>query len=69
MQLYEVFGAGTACVVTPVRCIHYQGKDYDIPLDPNDPQSEAGPITRRLHDTLTKIQYGEIPSEWSVVIN
>ncbi|KAJ2397343.1 branched-chain-amino-acid transaminase bat2 [Coemansia sp. RSA 2603] len=67
-RLLEVFGAGTACVVTPVKCIHFQGKDYNIPLDPNNPESQAGPITNRIYQTLFGIQYGEVPSKWSVVV-
>ncbi|KAJ1995669.1 branched-chain-amino-acid transaminase bat2 [Coemansia umbellata] len=68
-RLLEVFGAGTACVVTPVRRIHFQGKDYDVPLDPANPDSQAGPVTKRIYDTLFGIQYGDVPSEWSIVVD
>ncbi|KAJ2888856.1 branched-chain-amino-acid transaminase bat2 [Coemansia asiatica] len=67
-RLLEVFGAGTACVVTPVKRIHFKGSDYNIPLDPANPESQAGPITDRIYKTLFGIQYGEVPSKWSVVV-
>lgn len=66
--MIEMFGAGTAAIVSPIKAINYGGKDLVIPLDPNDPKQEAGPLTRRLADTILGIQYGEIPSEWSVLV-
>jgi branched-chain amino acid aminotransferase len=69
-RMLEIFGAGTACVVTPVRNIQYDHVDYTIPLDPDDASSQAGPLTRRLDATIQGIQYGSIPYEdWSVIIN
>ncbi|RIB03080.1 aminotransferase [Gigaspora rosea] len=68
-RLREMFGSGTACIVTPIKEINYRGQDLKVPLDPNDASSNAGPITRRISDTLMGIQYGEIPHEWSVVLN
>ncbi|KAJ2611088.1 branched-chain-amino-acid transaminase bat2 [Coemansia sp. RSA 1365] len=68
-RLLEVFGAGTACVVTPVSRIHFQGKDYEIPLNPSIPSAQAGPITARIYETLFAVQYGETPSNWSVVVD
>ncbi|PIA12824.1 branched-chain-amino-acid aminotransferase [Coemansia reversa NRRL 1564] len=68
-RLLEVFGAGTACVVTPVSRIHFQGKDYEIPLNPSIPSAQAGPITARIYDTLFAVQYGETTSNWSVVVD
>ncbi|KAJ2631778.1 branched-chain-amino-acid transaminase bat2 [Coemansia sp. RSA 1290] len=67
-RLLEVFGAGTACVVSPVNRIHFQGKDYHVPLDPANPESQAGPLAARIYNTLFAIQYGELPSKWSVVV-
>ncbi|ORY01711.1 branched-chain amino acid aminotransferase II [Basidiobolus meristosporus CBS 931.73] len=67
-RLIEMFGTGTACVVSPIRNIGYQGKQIKVPLDPKDPNSQAGPLTRRLNDTLLSIQYGEIEHPWSVLV-
>lgn len=68
-RVQEIFGAGTACIVSPVKCIGYQGEDLQIPLDPKDPSSEAGPYTKRFNDTIMDIQYGDVEHPWSVVVN
>ncbi|CAG8521113.1 17114_t:CDS:2 [Funneliformis caledonium] len=67
-RLLEMFGAGTACIVSPIKGIHYRGRDFNVPLDPNDTSRAAGPITKRFADILMGIQYGEIPHEWSVIV-
>ncbi len=51
-QVLEVFGAGTAAVVSPVKMIHFHGKDYKIPLDPTG----IGKVTKRFADTILGIQ-------------
>ncbi|KAI9223826.1 aminotransferase [Blastocladiella britannica] len=68
-RLLEMFGAGTACIVSPIKNVHYKDKDIAVPLDPKDPTSQAGPLTKRFNDTILGIQYGEIPSKWSVVVD
>ena len=50
-QLYEVFGAGTACVVSPVDGLVYKGKRIQIPT-----MSQGAPITMRCYKELTDIQ-------------
>lgn len=52
-QLREMFGTGTAAVVSPVGELKY--KDTIIPICDN----KIGPITQRLYDTLTGIQLGK----------
>jgi len=63
-RVIEMFGAGTAAVVSPVNNIFYGGKDYKVPCK-ND---QAGELTSRCMDTLLAIQYGETPSPWSEVV-
>ena len=63
--MIEAFGAGTACIVSPVKNIGYQGTDYAIPLA----LGNAGELTQRLADTIMAIQYGELEHPWSVVID
>jgi branched-chain amino acid aminotransferase len=48
-RLLEAFGAGTAAVVTPVSCIHYNGEDIEVPA--------IGQLTQRVWDEITGIQY------------
>lgn len=67
-RVVEMFGCGTACVVSPIKEIGYMGEDLKIPLDPKDPNSQAGPYTRRFNDSINAIQYGEVEHPWSVVV-
>ncbi|RIA82558.1 aminotransferase [Glomus cerebriforme] len=67
-RLLEMFGTGTACIVSPIKGVHYRGRDLDIPLDPKNPSNNAGPTAKRFMDALVGIQYGEIPHEWSVIV-
>ena len=69
-RLLEVFGAGTAAIVSPVNGFYYDGKDYIVPLDVNDPKAKSGPLTQRLWDEIVAIQYGKKAfRDWSVVID
>ena len=52
--LSEVFGTGTAAVISPVGMLQYEGQ----PLIINDKQ--IGPVAKRFYDTLTGIQSGEL---------
>ena len=65
-RLLEIFGAGTAAIVSPVRTIHYEGEDIEIPLQPG---KEAGPLAERMKSWIEGIQYGEeLDHPWSVVV-
>ena len=50
--LEEVFGTGTAAVISPVGSIHHNGRT--IVTDEN----EIGPFAKRVYDAITGIQYG-----------
>lgn len=60
-RLLEVFGSGTAVVVSPVRGIEYKGNMIDCGLAANE---EVGPVTKRMKDWIEGIQYGEEEHEW-----
>lgn len=65
-RVLEMFGAGTAAVVSPIRALHYEGRDRAVPVDA---ALGAGPLTRRLWQELLDIQYGRKEHEgWSVVV-
>jgi len=64
-RVIEMFGAGTAAIIAPINKIFYGGKDYEVPCKNNT----AGDLSNRFMDTLLAIQYGERPSDWSVVVN
>ena len=49
----EVFGAGTAAVISPVGKLNIDGEDYIIN------NNETGHFSQKFFDQLTSIQYGE----------
>lgn len=54
-HLEEVFGTGTAAVISPVGELRYEGDVAYI----ND--GKIGEVTHRLYDTITGIQWGKLP--------
>lgn len=52
-KVEEVWGTGTAAVVSPVGELSYLGKDYVIN------GGQIGALTQRFYDELTGIQWGE----------
>jgi branched-chain amino acid aminotransferase len=52
-NLKEIFGSGTAAVISPVGNIKFDGKEITIA------SGEVGPVAARLFDDLTNIQYGK----------
>ena len=63
-RLVEMFGAGTAAVISPVDRIGYMGEDVHIPTGPDG----MGPVSRPIWTELVGRQWGKIPSDWSVPI-
>jgi branched-chain amino acid aminotransferase len=64
-NLLEVFGSGTAAVISPVSELVFRGKSLSIA------QGRVGDWTQRLFDTLTGIQYGKMedPFAWTVPVS
>ena len=52
--LEEMWGTGTAAVVSPVGYLSIDGKEYCIN------NNEIGPVTQALYDELTGIQWGRV---------
>ncbi|KAJ8084244.1 branched-chain-amino-acid transaminase bat2 [Marasmius tenuissimus] len=63
-KLVELFGAGTAAVISPVDRIGYLGEDIPIPTG----EDGMGPISRPIWTELVGRQTGAIPSDWSVLV-
>lgn len=63
--LEEVFGTGTAAVISPVGSLMYEQEVVEIN------QFEIGDLTQKLYDTLTGIQYGKLPDTfgWTVKVD
>jgi len=60
-EFVEAGACGTAAVITPIGGIEYKGK-----LHVFHSETEVGPVTKKLYDTLTGIQFGDIegPDGW-----
>ncbi|KAJ8508078.1 hypothetical protein ONZ45_g9612 [Pleurotus djamor] len=59
-RLVELFGAGTAAIISPVLKIGYLGEDIEVPTGADG----MGPIARAIRKTLAGIQWGKIPHPW-----
>ncbi len=59
--LVEAFGTGTAAVISPIGELNYQGKIAVI----ND--FKTAPLTQKLYDTLTAIQWGDAEDKFGWV--
>ena len=57
-KLKEVFGSGTAAVISPVGELKYKDKIMQI----ND--GKIGDISKHLYDTLTQIQWGKLEDKY-----
>ncbi len=60
--LEEAFGTGTAAVVSPVNSLCMDGKVIRIG------DGSIGPLTQKLYDTLTGIQYGRLPDTHNWIV-
>lgn len=53
-RVKEVFGTGTAAVISPVGMIHYKGVNHEVA------GGKTGKLSKRLFDFLTGLQYGKV---------
>ncbi|MGI6029286.1 MAG: branched-chain amino acid aminotransferase [Candidatus Heteroscillospira sp.] len=62
--LEEAWGTGTAAVVSPIGEIHYMDASHVVNA------GNIGPVTQKLYDTITGIQWGKIedPHNWVVPV-
>ncbi|KAI0198191.1 branched-chain amino acid aminotransferase [Astrocystis sublimbata] len=63
-RLLEVFGAGTAAIVSPVRTISWRGKPVDCGLKEHE---ESGEVAALMKKWIEARQYGDEEHEWSYV--
>ena len=61
-KLEEVFGTGTAAVISPVGGLTYEGESIEI----ND--FKTGELTQKLYDTLTGIQFGKLDDNMGWIV-
>ena len=64
-KITEVFGCGTAAVISPVGILSLKGTEHVIN------QNRPGPVSKHLYDELTGIQYGtrEDRFGWALPVN
>jgi branched-chain amino acid aminotransferase len=64
-KLEEVFGTGTAAVISPVGELRYE--DHICHIN----NGEIGEVTHKLYDTLTGIQWGKIKDDmgWTTKVD
>lgn len=61
-KLEEVFGTGTAAVVSPVGHLKYG----DILMEIND--NKIGEVTQKIYDTMTGIQYSKVEDNFGWIV-
>jgi branched-chain amino acid aminotransferase len=63
-HIEEIFGSGTAAVISSVGTLHYKDKDYTVGA------KEAGEFSLKMYNELTGIQYGKIEDRfgWTTVV-
>lgn len=64
-DLKEMFGTGTAAVISPVGSLSYKGESFTVQ------DGSVGELSHRLFDEITGIQYGERPDpfNWMVTLD
>lgn len=62
-KLQEVFGSGTAAVVSPVSHFRYMGHDYMVA------DGKTGQVARDLFDEISDIQLAKKPDRYGWVVN
>lgn len=64
-RLLEIFGSGTAAVVSPVRDIRWKDQLVDCGLKPDQ---EAGEVASKMLGWIEARQYGDEEHDWSYVV-
>jgi len=61
-KLEEAFGTGTAAVISPIGELNYDGNIMNIN------KGQIGELSQKIYNTLTGIQYGEIPDPFNWIV-
>jgi len=60
-KVSEIFGAGTAAVISPVGKLAFRGREHVIH------NNQTGPWAKKFFDTLAGIQHGELEDKYGWV--
>ena len=61
-KLEEVFGSGTAAVISPVGTLKFGKKEYIIN------NGEIGEVSQKIYDTITGIQTGKVKDKFNWIV-
>jgi branched-chain amino acid aminotransferase len=61
-KLEEVFGTGTAAVISPVGSLTYEGETVEVN------GFKTGELTQKLYDTLTGMQFGKLDDSMGWIV-
>lgn len=61
-RVKEMFGCGTAAVVSPVKALYFRDKLFEVPVA----NGRIGPLAERMWNSLIDIQLGRVEHEWCV---
>ena len=66
VKFVEAGACGTAAVISPIGGVQH-GDDFHVFYS----ETEVGPVTRKLYDELTGIQFGDVeaPEGWIVKVD
>ena len=65
-RLKEAWATGTACVISPIGCLYYDGKQFPVNNE------EVGEVSQHLYDKLYGMQIGTVEPEmegWVVTLD
>jgi branched-chain amino acid aminotransferase len=66
-RVLEIFGTGTAAVISPVNQILYEDEWFEIPIG-GGPEDMIGYYGGKFLKQLQDIQYGVVEHPWSIVV-
>ncbi|MDK2802898.1 MAG: branched-chain amino acid aminotransferase [Oscillospiraceae bacterium] len=58
-KLEEIFGTGTAAIISPIGHFSYDNKKYEVN------KGEIGQVSQALFDVINQIQYGEMEDQFN----